>query len=270
MGKECVKILTSSAQEQDWHFAYERSEMLREFQTGLLISIGHELRSPLSSQIGSLQMILCDLCDTPEEEREYLETSKRSVEQLVHLLEEFSHLVRYPLPIQPISPTQLDLLALLRDVHQLTRLQAQDRGLRYLWPDLQASAAIMTLHGDPVGFSQALLGLCWWGITHLQHGSVQVGEVLGTSEGREATWHAFGIDGDGWFYLPITLSGHLADPIDPREHRHWGVCSRLLAEMGAQVQTVTCRPDLVRMEIQIQTPSRDPVSGESSPDPATE
>ncbi len=238
-----VEISAASSQ-LDWQFAYERSEMLRDFQAGLLISIGHELRSPLSSQIGSLQMILCDLCDSPEEERDYLETSKRSVEQLVHLLEEFSHLVRYPLPIQPVTPTQTDLFPLLRDVHQLTRLQAQDQGLRYLWPDLERDAPPLMIHGDPVGFAQALLGLCWWGIRQLRYGTIQIG---GLAE------DIFDQQGSAVLGFPLRFSGHLEVPIDPREYRYWRVCQRLFREMQGDLQALDCRESQVEVEIKLQT-----------------
>ena len=240
-----VEISAAASPQLDWQFAYERSEMLRDFQAGLLISIGHELRNPLSSQIGSLQMVLCDLCDSPQEEREYLETGKRSVEQLVRLLEEYSHLVRYPLPIQPVRPTQIDLFPLLRDVHQLTRLQAQDQGLRYLWPDLEEDAPALMFYGDPLGFAQALLGLCWWGIRQLRYGTVQIGGLPEDSfdEAKRSRSLSF----------PLRFSGHIGAPLDPREHHHWRVCHRLLREMQGDLQVLECCEGQVDVEIRIQT-----------------
>lgn len=236
----------------DWQFAYERSEMLRDFQAGLLISIGHELRNPLSSQIGSLQMILCDLCDSPEEERDYLETSKRSVEQLVHLLEEYSQLVRYPLPIQPLHPRPTALLPLLRDVHHLTRLQAQDQGLRYLWPDLQdreETPAALLIQADPIGWVQALAGLCWWGIQQLRYGTLQIG---GISEQSFSYPPAQRVE---ILHFPLHFSGALTPPSDPRQHPHWRVCQRLLQDMQGDLHLVDCQTDRVAVEISIQTGS---------------
>jgi len=230
----------------DWQFAYERSEMLRSFQAGLLISIGHELRNPLSSQIGSLQMILCDLCNSPEEEREYLETSKRSVEQLVHLLEEYSHLVRYPLPVQPLHPHPIDLLPLLRDVHQLTRLQAQDQGLRYLWPDLQDASPPLLIQADPIGWVQALLGLCWWGIQHLRYGTLQIGGLRAEQEQHPQA---------EILQFPLRFTGALTPSADPRDHPHWRVCQRLLQNMQGDLHLMECRSDRVEVEIGIRSGS---------------
>jgi hypothetical protein len=61
----------------DWQFAFERSEVMRAFQQELLVSIGHELRNPLSSQMGSLQLVLSDLCDSREEERSTFKVPKK-------------------------------------------------------------------------------------------------------------------------------------------------------------------------------------------------
>jgi signal transduction histidine kinase len=136
----------------DWQFAFERSEVMRAFQQELLVSIGHELRNPLSSQMGALQLVLSNLCDSREEERECLQSAKEAVERLLMLLEEYTRLARHDLPIQPLRPRPTRLRPLLQEIHSLTRLQAQDRGIRYDWtcpPVLLASRQPHCLGGSP-------------------------------------------------------------------------------------------------------------------------
>ena len=219
----------------DWQFAFERSEVMRAFQQELLVSIGHELRNPLSSQMGSLQLVLSDLCDSREEEREYLQSAKEAVERLIKLLEEYTRLARHDLPIQPLRPAAIRLRPLLQDVHSLTRLQAQDQGIRYDWPALQPSLPDdLTVWADPHGLVQALLGVCRWGIRTLCYGSM----ALRTYPAAE-----------GQLCLEWNLEGRCRMPIQPHLEAAWRVSERLLREMGGDLEL--CESSLYRLGIRV-------------------
>jgi nitrogen-specific signal transduction histidine kinase len=207
----------------DWQFAFERSEVMRAFQQELLVSIGHELRNPLSSQMGALQLVLSNLCDSREEERECLQSAKEAVERLLKLLEEYTRLARHDLPIQPLRPRPTRLRPLLQEIHSLTRLQAQDRGIRYDWPDLQSSwlPDSLTVWADPHGLVQALLGVCRWGIRTLCYGSMALSAYPG---------------GEEHFCLEWDLEGRCCLPIQPQDSAAWRVSERLLREMGGRLE----------------------------------
>jgi hypothetical protein len=207
--------------EMDWQFAFERAEMLRQFQTELLASIGHELRTPLSSQMGSLQMILANLCDSPQEERECLDNARIAVENLLRLLEEYTRLAQHQIPIQRLQMQPVQLLPLLQEVAALTVLQAQDRGVRYAWSCLQESKhPDYWVYADPHGLLQALLGLCRWSIAQLRGGQLdlqihpQLPQVL-------LMIHLWG--------RPNTLSAEQQQ----RQHFTWKVSQRLLQALQA-------------------------------------
>ncbi len=218
----------------DWRFAFERSEVMRAFQQELLVSIGHELRNPLSSQMGSLQLVLSNLCDSREEEREYLQSAKEAVERLLQLLEEYTRLARHDLPIQPLRPTPTRLRPLLQEVYSLTRLQAQDQGIRYDWPALQPSSLpeSLAVWADPHGLVQALLGVCRWGIRTLYYGSIAL-----------STYPA----GEEHLYLEWSLEGRCRLPLQPQESATWRVSERLLREMEGHLEL--CESGLYRASI---------------------
>jgi signal transduction histidine kinase len=61
---------------------------MSQFKAGFLARTSHELRSPLSSLIGLHQLILADLCDSPEEAREFVAQANASALKMVKLLDE--------------------------------------------------------------------------------------------------------------------------------------------------------------------------------------
>ncbi|MGQ9837654.1 MAG: sensor histidine kinase [Cyanobacteriota bacterium] len=230
----------------DWRFAFERSEVMRAFQQELLLSIGHELRNPLSSQMGSLQLVLSNLCNSPEEEREYLQSAKEAVNRQIQLLEEYTRLANHNLPIQPLQPQPTLLHPLLQEVYSLTRLQAQDQGIRYEWsalrlcveepepqvPELPSLPKTLTVWADPYGLVQALLGVCRWGIRTLRYGSM----VLQTYPEQE-----------GQLCLEWRLEGRCYVPIEPNVSAAWRVSERLFSQMGGHLKL--CESEIYRVGI---------------------
>lgn len=222
----------------DWQFAFERSEMLRLVQAGLLQSIGHELKTPLNGQAGALEMVLGDLCDSPEEEREYITAARQAVDRSVAMLEEFSEIARYRLPLGELCPQATDLRPILEQVRRLTRLPARDRGIRYHWPQLdpehpeqehpeqeQAERKHQKVWTDPAGLTQALWGLCHWGIGCLRYGSITV-EV---SEGEAGWCWDLEIQGSPLVSLdPDQMS-------DPGLQIPWQVSIKLIQAMRGQI-----------------------------------
>ncbi|MFQ3612728.1 MAG: histidine kinase dimerization/phospho-acceptor domain-containing protein [Cyanobacteriota bacterium] len=243
-------LLTPDTEAVDWQFAFERSEVMRAFQQELLLSIGHELRNPLSSQMGSLQLVLSDLCDSREEEREYIQSAKEGVNRLIKLLEEYTRLARHNLPIQPLQPEPTPLYPLLQDVHSLTRLQAQDQGIRYEWPalhprvhetepqvpDLPPLSETLTVWADPYGLVQALLGVCRWGIRTLRYGSMAL-QAYPSSEQ------------EGQLCLEWNLEGRCYVPIEPDVSAAWRVSERLLQQMDGRLEL--CESGIYRVGIKV-------------------
>ena len=57
--------------------AYQMAAQMSQFKAGFLARTSHELRSPLSSMIGLHQLILSDLCESPEEQKEFIKEVSR-------------------------------------------------------------------------------------------------------------------------------------------------------------------------------------------------
>ena len=110
--------------------AYEMAKEMSQFKAGFLARTSHELRSPLSSLMGMHQLILSDLCDSPEEEREFITQANISAQKMVKLLDEVIAIAKTEqgtsrLEIRPISLTQI-----FEEIEVLTHMQAANRNLQ--------------------------------------------------------------------------------------------------------------------------------------------
>jgi hypothetical protein len=165
--------------------AYHLAAEMSQFKAGFLARTSHELRSPLSRIIGIHQLILSNLCDSPEEEREFLTQANQSILKMVELLDQIIEISKLEhgtskLDIQPVSLAQL-----LTQVEKATYLQAANRNLSlqiYLPnPDFYVLAS-------PLHLQQVLIYLVSAAIAQLSEGAIQLSCQPDESAGFVYTW----------------------------------------------------------------------------------
>jgi hypothetical protein len=129
------------------------------------------LRSPLSKIIGIHQLILSDLCDSPEEERDFLAQANQAVLKMVELLDQILEISKLEhgtskLDIQPVS-----LASLLTQVEKAIQLPAANRNLslQVQLPEPDFYVLASSLH-----LQQVLLYLMSAAIAKLTEGSIQL------------------------------------------------------------------------------------------------
>ncbi len=110
--------------------AYHLAATMSQFKGGFLARTAHELRSPLNGLIGAHQLILSDLCDNPEEEREFIQQAHDSALKLVAMLDDILTVSkvdhgRLAVDLQPVP-----LVLIFREVKKMTHLLAEDRNVR--------------------------------------------------------------------------------------------------------------------------------------------
>lgn len=144
---------------------------LSQFKAGFLARTAHELRSPLSSLISAHQLILADLCESPEEEREFIAQANDSALKLVKLLDEVISVSKAEygtgkLNLQPVSVSDV-----FDHVFSLTHLLAENRNLSFHLafpePDLQVIA-------DRKSLLQVLTSLISNAIATMPEGSINL------------------------------------------------------------------------------------------------
>jgi signal transduction histidine kinase len=151
--------------------AYQMAQYISQFKAGFLARTSHELRSPLNGMLGVHQLILSDLCESPEEEREFIEQAHTSTLKMVKILDEIIEVSKVEHGSQSMVLEPVDLTEVLDEVYLFTYLQAQNRNLQ-----LQINPPDSDLYvlADPRRLKQALLILVDTPILLMQEGYIRV------------------------------------------------------------------------------------------------
>lgn len=163
----------ASLQEQlrQTELAYCMAMQMSQFKGSFLARSSHELRSPLNGLIGMHQLILAELCDSPEEEREFIAQAHASALKMVKVLDEVIDAAKVEHGTSQIDLQPTELTILLYEVNGLTHLQAQNRNLRLTidFPDSEMEVLV-----DLRRLRQALVMLIDSAIAHLEEGNITV------------------------------------------------------------------------------------------------
>ncbi|MBV9387806.1 MAG: HAMP domain-containing histidine kinase [Chroococcidiopsidaceae cyanobacterium CP_BM_ER_R8_30] len=154
-----------------YQLAYQLAEDMCQFKAGFLTRVSHELRSPLNSLIGLHQLILSDLCENPDEEREFIAKANESALKLLKLLDEILSVARVEHGTNQLEIQPLQLAAVLQEIYQLTHLLALDRNfqLRISSPDPD-----VYILADPRWLRQVLVSLVSTSLVQMEEGSIYI------------------------------------------------------------------------------------------------
>jgi len=164
-------VSTLSQRMREIELAYHMAREMSQFKAGFLARTTHVLRSPLNGLIGLHQLILSDLCENPEEEREFIGQAHERALQLLNLIDEILHIARAEhgnsqLDIQPYS-----LKNILHEAHELTYMLAENRN--YPFEILQPSEDIYVL-ADQRWLKQILVTLVDTAISRMEEGKISI------------------------------------------------------------------------------------------------
>ena len=174
-----------SEQLKQTQLAYQMASEMSQFKAGFLARTSHELRSPLSSMIGTLQLILSDLCDDPAEEREFVEQAHIAALKLVKLIDEIISVAKTEHGTDRMDIEPIQLAKVFEEVDDLTYLQAANRSIRLeiLPPD----PGIYVL-ADLPRFRQVLVNLVDTAVAQMEEGSISVSAHASPESGYVQIW----------------------------------------------------------------------------------
>ena len=151
--------------------AYKMAAQMSQFKAGFLARTSHELRSPLSSMIGLHQLILSDLCESPEEQKEFIAQAYRSALKLLKLIDEIVAVSKTEHGSNRLNPEQLALTEIFAEISRLTYLQAANRNLHL---EITTPDPSVNLYADRDRLIQLIFNLIDSGITSMNTGAIKL------------------------------------------------------------------------------------------------
>lgn len=170
---------------QQTELAYQMASEMSQFKAGFLARISHELRSPLNGMIGMHQLILSDLCDGPEEEREFIAQANESALKMVKILDDILDVAKAEHGTSKLDIQPLQLAQVFQEVATLTYLQAKNRNL---WLQIQPPDPDLYVLADPRRLRQVLVNLVDTAIAQMQEGSIRVSAHPAIATGQVHIW----------------------------------------------------------------------------------
>lgn len=169
INKQDVSALSQRMREIE--LAYHMAREMSQFKAGFLARTTHVLRSPLNGLIGLHQLILSDLSENSEEEREFIRQAHERALKLLNIIDEILHVARAEHGSSKLDIQSRSLNKILQEVHELTYMLAENRN--YPYQVLQPSENIYVC-ADQRWLKQILVNLVDNAISHMEEGSISI------------------------------------------------------------------------------------------------
>lgn len=108
----------------------EQLENADKLKSEFLANTSHELRTPLNSTIGFLQLISEGLCESREEELEYVRNALISSQHLLALINDVLDIAKIEAGKMTLLIDDIDMDNIFHEVFSMTHVQAQQKGLQ--------------------------------------------------------------------------------------------------------------------------------------------
>ncbi|MCL1463686.1 GAF domain-containing sensor histidine kinase [Argonema galeatum] len=143
-----------------------------------LTTISHELRTPLNGTIGFLKLILDDMVDEPEEQREFTQEAFLSSLHLLNIINDILDIANLKNQHIQMELSAVKLDELLSAVEKLARMQVEKKNLSFSI-ELPATYDEIILYGNYQRLLQVMLNLVGNAIKFTNEGGVTISvEVL--------------------------------------------------------------------------------------------
>jgi len=151
---------------------YRIAQEANQGKSNLLAVISHDLRTPLNSIVGNVELLELGIPDTlTAASLQRVERIRLSAMHLVYLIDELLSFARLDGGHEEMRLQQFDACDVARDVAAVIEPLAQGRGLAF---ELQVPAEAVPVNCDPDRLRQVLLNLVGNAVKYTEQGSVRV------------------------------------------------------------------------------------------------
>ncbi len=151
--------------------ARDAAEAANKAKSAFLANMSHELRTPLNAILGFSAMLRRDP-ETPESQRDTLDIINRSGDHLLMLINDVLEIAKIEAGRLRGESAPFDFGGMVRDVADMMRMRAEEKGLRLLLE--QASAVPRFITGDETRLRQVLVNLVGNAVKFTESGGVTI------------------------------------------------------------------------------------------------
>ncbi len=177
--EQMVERLKAWANELE--IAWEEAKGANQSKSQFLAATSHELRNPLNIIINCVRLVREDMCDSREEELEFL---KRADDTAIHLLGIINSLLdisKIEAGKLSVYPEPIDLRKLLLDVINIQSVTIQQKGLQLNTPQMDE---IIPVNADPSKLKQVLINIIGNATKFTEAGSITIGTATEITEDK--------------------------------------------------------------------------------------
>jgi signal transduction histidine kinase len=165
--------------------AYYMAREMSQFKAGFLARTTHVLRSPINGLINLHQLILSNLCENPEEEREFIYQAQERALKLLKLIDEILKVARLEHGTNKLNIQSRSLAELLQSVYDSTYMLAENRNFPF---NLVLPPPEIEVLVDFCWCRQVLLYLIEAAIEQMEEGSIDISSLVSPTNDVVYIW----------------------------------------------------------------------------------
>ncbi|MDJ0601245.1 MAG: HAMP domain-containing sensor histidine kinase [Crocosphaera sp.] len=159
--------------------AYLMTAQINQLKSSYLAKTAHEIRSPLSSLMGLHQLILGNLCEDPQEEKEFLQQGFEAAKKLVEMIDRIITISKIDYGTISLHVETVCLKDIINEVYKLTEFQAKNYSYRI---DLKHPKVDIYIQADKSRLIQGLTALVDTAISLMDKGTITITSQLNERE----------------------------------------------------------------------------------------